>query len=478
MSGGRALPADRLERVTSWGGATSRLAYVYRPSTVDEVHDVFAVARDHGCTVGLRGAGQSYGDAATNAEQIVLDSSRMTRILEWDPTSGLVRAEPGVTIGRLWRHAIGDGWWPPVVPGTMAVSLGGAAGMNIHGKNNWKVGPIGEHVEAIDLLFPSGVLRRVTREGDRELFHAAIGGFGMLGFISSVTLRLKKVHSGLVAVEPIAVESLAEMVAVFEQRLTHADYLVGWVDGFATGPALGRGLVHAARYLAPGEDPEPARTLRVAAQELPGMTAGVVPKSVAWRAMWPFMNDPGMRLVNAAKYWLGRREDGRHYRQSHAGFAFLLDYVPDWKRAYGAGGLIQYQSFVPAEAAVPTFAELLSTARAQGFVPYLGVFKRHRADAFLVTHAVDGYSLALDFKVTATNRERLWRLAGTLDRIVLSAGGRFYLAKDSTLTAEHFQAFVGEARLAKLRALKAHCDPEGLLATDLARRLGVVRPSE
>jgi FAD/FMN-containing dehydrogenase len=465
------LPADRFVRLTNWSGSTSAMSWVYRPSTVEGIRDVFALARAHGLSVGLRGAGQSYGDASLNAEHVSLDLSRMTRILDWDPASGLIRVEPGVTIRQLWHYVIEDGWWPPVVPGTMLVTLGGAAAMNIHGKNNWKAGPLGDHIVELELLLPSGELVCASRSENAELFHAAIGGFGMLGCLTSLTLRLKKVHSGLLAVEPLAVPSLAGMIRVFEERMARADYLVGWVDCFARGAALGRGLVHQASYLEPGADPEPARTLRVESQELPDTFLGVVPKAVMWRFMRPFANDAGMRLVNTLKYHLGRREHGRAFRQSHAGFAFLLDYVPDWKRVYGPGGMIQYQSFIPAERAGEVFAAQLALAHERGLVPYLGVFKRHRRDDFLMTHAVDGYSLALEFKVTAARRRRLWALAAELDRLVIDAGGRFYFAKDSTLGAASYAPFLAEERTQRFLALKRRHDPEELLQTNLYRRL-------
>jgi len=133
-----------------------------------------------------------------------------------------------------------------------------------------------------------------------------------------------------------------------------------------------------------------------------------------WRCMRPVMNDAGMRAINAIKYRIARLEHGRRFHQSHARFAFLFDYVPDWKLAYGPGGLIQYQSFVPAASAGETFARQIALAQERGLVPYLGVFKRHRPDDFLMTHAVDGYSLALEFKVTAARRRRLWALAAEL----------------------------------------------------------------
>ena len=100
-----------------------------------------------------------------------------------------------------------------------------------------------------------------------------------------------------------------------------------------------------------------------------------------------------------------------------------------------------------------------------------GVLKRHRPDDFLMTHAVDGWSLALDFAVRPRTRTRLWSLARELAGLVLAAGGRFYPAKDSTLDRETYEASLGPERLARFRALKAACDPTGLLETELSKRL-------
>jgi FAD/FMN-containing dehydrogenase len=463
------LPTERLERVPSWGGATSAMCWVYRPTTLDGVRDVMALARAEGRTVGLRGAGQSYGDAATNGENVCLDTSRMTRVLAWDPAAGRITVEPGVTIRQLWQYTLEDGWWPPVVSGTMHTSIGGAAAMNIHGKNNWKVGTIGEHLESFDLLVPSGEVLHCSRDERPELFAAAIGGFGMLGTFTSLTLRLKRVHSGLLDVEAIPTRCLDEMFDAVEARLAEADYLVGWMDTFARGGELGRGLVHRADYV--HDDRNAAQTLRVVNQELPPTILGVLPKSIVWSLMRPFMNPPGVRLVNVAKYRSSALQGRHRFRQSHAAFAFLLDYVPDWKRAYGPGGLIQYQSFVPADAARAVYREILERSHRAGLTPFLGVFKRHRMDPFLMTHAVDGYSLALDFKVTASNRRRLWEHAADLTRVVLDAGGRFYFAKDSTLTAAQLAAYRAEERVQRFLALKRALDPETLLQTDLWRRL-------
>ena len=466
------LPPDRLERVWAWGMASSVMSYVYRPSTEGGVREVFKLARETGRSIGPRGAGRSYGDASLNAEEICLDLSRMKRILEWNPQTGVIDVEPGVTIRDIWQYTVEDGWWPFVVPGTMFPTLGGCAAMNIHGKNNWKAGPIGDHILDFDMLLPSGEVERCSRDENSELFHAAIGGFGMLGCFLRIRMKLKRVHSGYLRVTPISVGSLEEMIGVFDERMDSADYLVGWVDCFAAGSELGRGLIHQADYLAEGEDTAPAQSLRVENQELPDtFFFGALSKGSMWQWIRPLVNDPGMRMINWAKYISGRPQSGRVHRQSHAEFAFLLDYVPNWKRAYLPGGLIQYQSFIPAESAEQVFREQLTLCRRAGIIPYLGVLKRHREDQFLMTHAVNGYSLALDFKVTAANREALWKTCEEMDRLVIGAGGRFYFAKDSTLSHARLGPFLEEDRVRRFLDLKRRCDPGSVLRTELFKRV-------
>jgi len=114
---------------------------------------------------------------------------------------------------------------------------------------------------------------------------------------------------------------------------------------------------------------------------------------------------------------------------------------------------------------------MLSTSKKRGLPSFLGVTKRHRPDRFLLSHAVDGFSLALDFKITERNRARLAGMLSEFDQIVLDGGGRFYLAKNSETTAETTHAYLGDEAVKKFRKLKKRTDPNGLLESDLYRRI-------
>jgi FAD/FMN-containing dehydrogenase len=467
------LPIDHLEKTEGWGGAVASFGYVYRPSTLQGIKEVFRLATASNRKITFRGAGRSYGDAAIGAENIVLDTSRMNRILDWNPDSGIITMEPGVTLEQLWQYIIEDGWWPPVVSGTMYTSIGGCLSMNIHGKNNFKAGPIGDHVLSFDIMLPSGEIKTATPEGDPELFFSAISGFGMFGVFTSITMQMKKVYSGLLHIKAWTTKDLRGLFDIFEKHIPESDYLVGWVDCISSGDKLGRSIVHQANYFKAGEDHNPAQTLRVANQTLPNSILGIFPKSSVWMLLRPFTNNFGMKLVNALRILASKLPiiGAPVYDQSHAEFAFLLDYVPGWKKSYGEGGLIQYQSFVPKEHAEKVFRAQIEMCQSAELPPYLGVFKQHKPDKYLFSHAVEGFSLALDFKVTEKKRKVLWELCGKMNDLVLAHGGRFYFAKDATLRPQDFKAFLGEETLKKFVELKKKYDPENILQTDLSRRL-------
>lgn len=448
----------------------SSMGYVYRPSTVDGLRDALETAQQRGRSLCVRGSGYSYGDTALNAENIVLDVTRLNRILDWRPDTGVIRLEPGVTIRDLWRYVLQDGWWPAVVPGAMYPTIGGCTAVNAHGKNNWWAGAFADHVVNLELMLASGDIVACGPNDNSDLFRAVAGSLGVLGILTSITLQLHQVTSGLLRIEEIAVPSLDAMFDAFESRLAAADYLVGWIDAFASGDELGRGLIQVANYV--GNDPDPHSTLRPSYQDLGDTVLGVIPRSALWLGMKPLVNDTGMRLLNEARYRAGQVLSGRRQYLPHAQFHFFHDFVPNWKRSFQPLGIVQYQVFVPEARSRAVFASLLEGSQRAGLYPYLTVFKRHRRDTTLLSYGVDGYSLSLDYRATPVNHHRL---RDTLMRfthdIVLPAGGRFYPAKDTILDRQTARQSFGIDASDRFTALKREMDPGGLLQSDLYRRV-------
>jgi decaprenylphospho-beta-D-ribofuranose 2-oxidase len=460
----------REEKLTGWGLRDAAVCRVAAPERIEEIVPLLEEVSAAGGTIGLRGSGYSYGDASLNGGDIVLCLAHLNHIREWDAETGLVTVEPGVTITQLWRHMITTGWWPFVVPGASAVTVGGAASANVHGKNNWRAGCFGDHLQSFDLLLSSGQSLTCSRDQNSDLFYAAVGGLGLLGVFTSLTLQARRIYSGHLPEVQRAYPSLDAMLAALEEASYWATDTVGWVDTSASGKQLGRGLLKAGRDLLPGEDPSPEASLSVAGQYGRNLFQSL-PRGLIPRLAKPMTTPPGAWAANRSQ-WL--RGQGRHASTAryatYVGANFPLDFVPEWRETYRPGGLIQHQSMVPTEAAARAFRAFLERSQAAGMAPSLAVLKKHRASTFLMSCLVDGYSLALDFPVRRGHEAALLRLLRELNDVLADHGGRCYFVKDSTVTPDQVGRMFPADNLAQFHQLKKQYDPSSLFSTNLYRR--------
>ncbi len=462
--------SGREEELVGWGLRDVARCRTLEPEHIEELVGILEAAAESGTTVGLRGSGYSYGDAALNAGGTVLKLSRLNRILDWDSIHGVVTAEPGVTISELWKRIIADGWWPSVVPGASAVTLGGAVASNVHGKNNWWIGCFGDSVRSFDLLLASGRSLTCSREQNSDLFRAAIGGLGLFGVVTQVTVQARRIYSGVQAEVQRAYGSLEGMLAAVEEATYWATDIVGWLDTSATGASLGRGLVKAGRDLLSGEDPAPKSSLSVRAQSLRKIPE-FLPTGLIPRLAKPMLTGPGVWTTNRLQWMRGSRQSSAMTYATYTSANFPLDAIPNWRDTYRPRGLIQHQSMMPREAAAHAFTEVLTRSHAAGIVPSFAVLKKHRTSDFLMTYLVDGYSLALDYPVRQGQETALLRLMHELNEVVVDHGGRCYLAKDSTLTADQARRMYPAEDLFRFHALKRQYDPSHLFDTNLFRRV-------
>ena len=138
-------PGMRTE-LTSWSKSSRSSCFVCKVNDIEGIGKALAIARAQHLSVIPHGAGHSYTDAALNTNGMIIDTTPMHKILSWDPTQGIMKVEPGVTLRELVQIASKDGWWPFVSPSSPEVTIGGCVAMNVNDRNAWKFGPFGEYV--------------------------------------------------------------------------------------------------------------------------------------------------------------------------------------------------------------------------------------------------------------------------------------------------------------------------------------------
>jgi len=443
-------------RLSGWGRTAPTWATVDQPTDLEALRAAIRSAGERG--VVSRGLGRSYGDPAQNSGGTVLDLTAMNRISELDLDGPSVRVQAGVSLDTLLRHVLPHGLWIPVLPGTRQVTVGGAIAADVHGKNHHIDGSFGQHIVSMDVLLANGDVVTLTPDGaDAELFWAVVGGMGLLGVVVEATLALHQVETSYFVVDTDRTPDLPSMMQVLAAGEDLHRYSVAWFDTATTGRSTARGVVTqggAARL-----DDLPA-DLRPHALEMAAPRLGRVPATPPFG----FVNGLSARAFNALWYTKApqmRRGEVQNLTQ----FFHPLDVIDDWNRVYGPKGFCQYQCVIPF-GAEETLTHVIDTIAASSHVSSLNVLKRFGpANRSPMSFPMPGWTLAIDLPT----RRGLDALLDHLDAVVVGAGGRIYLAKDSRASATTIHRMY--PRLEEFSNVRSRVDPTHIFQSDLSRRL-------
>lgn len=451
-----AVVADRL--LMGWGRTAPTRA---RVQPVQAYGDAVAAVRDAGARgVLARGLARSYGDAAQNAGGTVLDLTALDHVHSLDAQAGVAVVDAGVSLDRLMREVLPLGWFVPVTPGTRYVTVGGAIASDIHGKNHHVEGSFCQHVVEMELLTGDGEIRTVSATEHPPLFWATAGGMGLTGIVLRATLRLIPVRSSRVLVDTERAGDLDDCMARMVEGDDGYRYSVAWIDLLARGAATGRSVLTRGDHAALDDLTDRQRQAPLDYAPTPRVKAPpYIPSGL--------LNPWTVRAFN--EVWFRKAPRRHRGTESIPTFFHPLDGVLDWNGVYGRPGFIQYQYVVPdgAEEAVRRSVAMLSDAQVPAF---LAVLKRFGpGNDGPLSFPQQGWTLALDVPAGLPG---LAGLCHRLDELVVEAGGRVYLSKDSRLRPEVLAQMY--PRLAEWQAVRELADPRGVFASDLGRRLGLV----
>jgi L-gulono-1,4-lactone dehydrogenase len=216
-------PSDRRTHGAAWSNwcgdqrcAPSALAH---PSSIDELSDAIARAAGEGRRVRVAGSGHSFSDiACTDGVMVRLD--RMTRVLDVDRSSGLVRVQAGITLRELSRRLDEHGLALENLGDVDAQTIAGAICTATHGTGA-RLRNISSQVAELELVLADGSTLRCSPDSDTDAFRAAQVSLGALGAIAELTLRCVPAFTLCGVDEPAP---LAETLERFEELALDNDH--------------------------------------------------------------------------------------------------------------------------------------------------------------------------------------------------------------------------------------------------------------
>jgi FAD/FMN-containing dehydrogenase len=192
---------------------------IVQPDSLEGLRAALKTAQKEEKAICISGARHAMGGQQFLMDGLMIDTRRMNRVLGFDADKGHLEVEAGIQWPQLLRelNALQKGrerqWtFAQKQTGADKLTIGGCLAANVHGRG-LKMPPFIGDVESFRLLDARGEVVSCSRGENAELFRLAIGGYGLLGVITSVTLRLVERRKLERVVEVRSVEGLAKAFA-------------------------------------------------------------------------------------------------------------------------------------------------------------------------------------------------------------------------------------------------------------------------
>ncbi|MGL5444758.1 MAG: FAD-binding oxidoreductase, partial [[Mycobacterium] stephanolepidis] len=234
--------------LTGFGRTAPTVAHVLSTPDVDVIAEAVRQVADASAGspahlrrgIVARGLGRSYGDHACNGGGIVVDMTPLNRVHSISAETAIADVDAGVSLDQLMKAALPFGLWVPVLPGTRQVTVGGAIGSDIHGKNHHSAGSFGNHVVSLDLLMADGEVRTIAPDGpESELFWATVGGNGLTGIVVRARIAMTRTETAYFIADGVATRDLDETIAVHQDGSEDQyTYSSAWFDLINPAPKL------------------------------------------------------------------------------------------------------------------------------------------------------------------------------------------------------------------------------------------------
>lgn len=375
------------------------------------------------------GNGKSYGDSALNKN--IIYCKPYNYLLNFNKKDGVLHCQSGVLLSEIIEIYAPKGWFLKVTPGTKLITVGGAIASDVHGKNHHTLGCFSECVESFNLMLPNGEVKTCSKNENIELFRATSGGMGLTGIILDAKITLKKISSNYIEQTTIKTKNLKETFDAFE-KYSDKPYSVAWIDCLAKGNNLGKCILMTGDFSDDGN------------LNFKNKSKINIPFNFPSFAL----NQYSVKIFN----WL-------YYKKAPTGistqkvsintFFYPLDSINNWNRIYGKNGFTQYQFILPKNESYNGLREILEVIAKSGKGSFLAVLKLYgKANKNYLSFPIEGYSLALDFKI----EKGIFELLNKLDDIVLKFNGRIYLTKDVRVSKTTFEK--GYPEIKKFRDLR------------------------
>jgi FAD/FMN-containing dehydrogenase len=446
----------------------TRVRALLTPRTQEELAQAVRRAVTDRLAISVSGCRHSMGGQQFATDSLCIDSRQMARVLGFDRERGLIEAEAGIQWPKLIEYYLdaqrneAHQWGiAQKQTGADTFTLGGSLSANVHGRG-LAMKPLISNVESFSLINPDGKTVLCSRSENSELFRAVIGGYGLFGLISRVTLRLTRRRK------------LRRIVEVIRSDDAHKRFGERIADGFLYGDFqfsidekspdfLKLGVFSC--YQPVADDTEMTATKRMGEND--------------WLALLALAyTDRAKGFQRYVDYYFSTNGQ-TYWSDTNQLSAYLPNYAKQLKEKLGGKGassLVITEIYVPRERLADFLAQAADLLRSLGVLVIYGTVRLiEKDDESFLPWAKESYACVI-FNLltihTPAGMEASARAFRGLIDLGLARGGSYYLTYHRFATRE--QVTKCHPKFADFLALKKKYDPEERFQSDWYRHYRTV----
>ncbi|MFZ6779090.1 FAD-binding oxidoreductase [Undibacterium sp. Ji83W] len=200
----------------------TQVSKIVEVNNLAQLASTLAAAKNNNKKIAISAGRHAMGGQQFAEDAVLLDMRGMDKVLNFDRELGIVTVEAGIQWPALIDYleaAQKDSLHQWAIrqkqTGADDLSIGGCLSANVHGRG-LQMRPFIDDVESFSLLDAQGSLQHCSRDSNRHLFRLVIGGYGMFGVITKVSLRLTKRQKMR---RDVSVITLDNLMPAFQQRI-------------------------------------------------------------------------------------------------------------------------------------------------------------------------------------------------------------------------------------------------------------------
>src|SRR6266403_2948353 len=440
----------------------TRIRALLTPRTQDELAQAIGRATRDKIAISVSGCRHSMGGQQFATDSICIDTRELANVVAFDRERGLIEADAGIQWPKLIdtyleaQHESAHPWGiAQKQTGADTFTLGGSLSSNVHGRG-LTMKPLISNVESFTLIDAEGRPVRCSHTENNELFRVAVGGYGLFGPISSVTLRLVPRQRLQRVVEIIRADELAKR---FEERIANK-FLYGdfqFSIDEKSADFLRMGVFACYQPFASGEPVEAEKKLR----------------NDDWLDLLRLAyTDRSKAFARYASYYLSTNGQ-TYWSDTNQLSAYLPDYARKMREQIGgeASSLVISEIYVPRPALAEVLTQAAELLRSNGTLVIYGTVRLIEKDneSFL-PWAKESYACAifnlLTLHTSAGIEASAKSFRGLID-LATARGGSYYLTYHRFARREQVTACYPQ--FGKFLDLKSKYDPAGRFQSDWYR---------